>query len=139
MSTDTDIPTPIDTWGKDHWSTYAYAHTRAVDYKGVLSRAHMRGCNDGMFAISTPAGKYPTRLKGGMEIQNHSDLDCLLDAEAYELLTVEPYDGTYRVVFTDKGNVLAGKLFAHKADGGRWANFDPGTNLGLHVAGRLAS
>lgn len=140
-------PTPLERWGKDHWSTFAYAHTRAVDHDGVLGEQHMRD-----------RGPYPTRLKGydskgqcgpgshdpANEIQNHGDCDCLLDAQALGLLTVEragkhPRSGRvmlgHVVTFTEKGNVLAGKLMAHKADGGNFATFEPGAALGLHVAG----
>lgn len=139
-------PTPIDRWGKDHWSTYAYAHHRAVNHDGVLDARQLR-----------PRSEYPTRLKGynsrgecgpgsfdpPNEIADHGDLDCLVDAQAAGLLTVEragkhPRSGRvilgHVVTFTERGNVVAGKLAAHKADGGNFATFDPGPALGLHVA-----
>jgi len=30
----------LPNWGKDHWSTFAYAETLAVDNKGHHSRNH---------------------------------------------------------------------------------------------------
>ncbi len=141
--TPTHPPTPVERWGSDHWSTFAYAHHRAVNNDGYLNPAQLRD-----------RGPYVTRLKGRQgppgpgshdpanELTDHGDLDCLLDAQAFGLLTVERgthrpggrVTMTHRVVFTARGNVLAGKLAAHKAEGGNFATFDPGAALGLHVA-----
>jgi hypothetical protein len=101
-------PIPVTSFGKDHWSTFAYVETRTVDYRGVLEHDHMR-CNEqrhpffnnagsrAAFLGATSSGaKYPTRCKGEMldgkyqsqEIYDHDDYDCLDDLIAAGLLRV---------------------------------------------------
>lgn len=115
---------PSSRWGKDHFSTITYAETRAVDHDGYLDMRHMR--MDGT--------TYPTRLCDG-EQPGHTDLDCLRDAAAEGLLTVERatrrlprgrFDLTYQVVFTPAGKRMADRLRQHKADGGTFSNFASG-------------
>ena len=61
--------TPLENWGKDHWSLFAYVETRVTDYKGTLDHNHLR------------PREYPTRLKDGEEVQDQGDLDLLRDLE----------------------------------------------------------
>src|SRR5688572_21590317 len=79
---------PVKDWGQDHWSTFAYLETRAVDAKGVIDNRRMR-CNPrlhrhlanmGMGSI-IDGSKYPTRLKVGT-IDKHDDWSCLEDMVA---------------------------------------------------------
>lgn len=105
-------PVPMERFGKDHWSTFAYVETRAVDHKGRLAHDHMRtharrhpmlmaakrlrhsvGGSDG--------SRYPTRLKPALPVgqvagepqpvnlPHHDDYDCLDDLIAAGLLAVE--------------------------------------------------
>lgn len=114
---------PMDRWGKDHWSTFAYAETRCVDYDGYLDPRHLRLDGD----------KYPTRLAYFEQLSGHTDLDCLLDAEREGLLTISratQRDGkgevlrlTYHVELTALGKRVAGQLRAHKASGGQFKDF----------------
>jgi hypothetical protein len=110
-------PIPMEQWGKDHWSTFAYAETRAVDHKGALDNRHLRDASSG----------YPTRLKGNVDVVGHGDLECLEDADEEGLLHITA--GALVVVFTDKGLKVAGGLRAHKAQGGNFATFDPTPHL----------
>jgi hypothetical protein len=45
-------PVPMTLFGTDHWSTFGYVETRAVDHKGLLDHDHMR-CH---------AGRHPVML-----------------------------------------------------------------------------
>src|SRR3984885_6104202 len=65
-------PVPLARWGKDHWTTFAYAETRWVDHRGMLSHDQMR-CDQHRHPVfyaakrrvltSADGSRYPTRLK----------------------------------------------------------------------------
>lgn len=126
---------PIEKWGQDHWSTFAYLESRAVNYRGEIDNRNMR-CNNKLhrsFAHHhAPSNKeYPTRLKDS-ELQNHDDWSCLEDMVAENLIRAwfyrpmgEPFGGKAKIMLTDKGLLLAGLLRSHKAKGGKWATFTP--------------
>src|SRR4051794_4502364 len=86
-------PVPMNMFGKDHWSTFAYIETCAVDHKGLLDVERMRidSVRHPMLAAAKrygrdlPSGGYPTRLKtayqingayGIVERYGHDDYDC---------------------------------------------------------------
>ncbi len=88
------IRLPVTQWGKDHWSTLAYAESRCVDHKGVLKNANMRTHASRHpllmargFASPGDGSQYPTIHKGG-ELADHDDWDCLYDMEQTGLLTI---------------------------------------------------
>ena len=133
---------PIARWGQDHWSTFAYLETRAVDGKGIIDNRKMR-CNTRLhrhFADFDPftkelhdGSRYPTRLKDG-EIERHDDWSCLEDMVAAGLITAQWRvrhagaafgNSQARVALTATGQALAAQLRAHKANGGKWPNFTP--------------
>ena len=101
---------PMDDWGKDHWSTFAYAATRCVDNCGALNRNHLRMDGD----------SYPTRLKSGKTVDGHNDTDCVRDCQEEGLLTYNPP----MVVLTDKGWDAWLQLQKHKAKGGQFGSFE---------------
>jgi len=98
-------------------------------------------------------GPYPTRLRDGVELQDHDDWDCLADCVAAGLLEmqglpegyldVEPgkrgkiypqlkrrknslgyeWDGHPKVRLTEEGIQAAAALRAHKANGGQFSDF----------------
>ena len=95
-------PVPMNRWGKDHWTTFAYVETCWVDHRGMLNHDKMR-CDAkrhpmfhaakrrGMaLGTNVDGGRYPTRLKsetpgpdgqwGMVELSGHDDYDCLDDA-----------------------------------------------------------
>lgn len=88
---------PPTEWSKDHWATIAYAFT-CLGAGGRLSLERLR----------TDGDRYPTRLHHGGTAElrrepGHSDLDCLVDAEAAGVL-VNVGTGLFPVVrFTDEG------------------------------------
>ncbi len=129
---------PVEQFGKDHWSTFAYLETRAVDHSGVVENARMRvharlhrEFVHPMFASINDGSAYPTRLKDG-ELPSHDDYSCLEDMVAAGLLTAEwrvKYHGrTFgnsecRVRLTARGQGIAAKLRAHKMSGGSFSDF----------------
>jgi len=107
---------PMDKWGKDHWSIFAYIETLCVDGDGTVDPRRMR--RDGKM--------YPTRLKGMVELRNHNDWDCADDIEAANLVenTGTGINRLYKL--TEKGFKIAALLRKHKANGGYFSNFEPG-------------
>jgi hypothetical protein len=128
-STDsTTVFVPLDKWGKDHWSTFAYIETRIVDHGGSPNCEQMR-CDADLHpqfrnsANGESKKKYPTKLVDGSELHSHDDWSCLDDAEAAGL--IDNYgtgiNRAYRL--TEEGRKCANALRHHKADGGRFADF----------------
>lgn len=115
-------PVPLHLWGKDHYSTFAYAECRLVDNKGTIDHRHMRG------GLPGRDGGYPTRLAAGVELPNHGDYDCLFDAEEAGLLELRG-TGVHPEVkaLTPLGAKVASALRSHKAAGGSFGNFKFGS------------
>jgi hypothetical protein len=137
----TDTHIPIEKWGKDHWSTFAYIETRAVDHHGYLDNRQMQPRNT----------HYPCRLKGydpekpETFVVGHGDWGCLEDMVAEGLVAPGPEAlpqsatgripwsdvttkrpaHTNQVRLTEKGIAIAGQLRGHKARGGNFATFEP--------------
>ena len=122
---DTTAGTPsMASFGKDHWSTFAYIETRCVDHKGLPKREHMR-CHAGRHPLQDHGhGHSPTRLKNG-EIHNHDDWDCLDDCEREGLLNNLGSAANPYFVMTAKGHEVASQLRAHKAAGRNFCDFTP--------------
>ncbi len=122
---------PVEMWGKDHWSTFAYIETRVVDYGGVANPQHMRNTCHGAGIPTARCGdkEHPTRLEGqggasSIDLYGHDDWSCCKDAEAEGLLI---WDGTgVNPVFklTGLGRQVAAKLRQHKQDGGMFHHFE---------------
>jgi len=118
---------PIENWGKDHWSTFAYAETLAVDNAGMIvpdptkmrtnRKIHpfMRNPNDGSM--------YPTILKNDNVVYGHDDWDCLDDAVKNGLLMDIGTEINRAFSLTEKGRTIANLLRDHKTKGGTFKNF----------------
>lgn len=117
----------MEQFGKDHWSTFAYCETLAVDRKGVVDQIRMRLNGD----------DYPTRLKGffveggkkdeSKVVYGHNDYDCIDDLEEAGLIQ-NIGTGTNPIVrLTDLGRKIAAQLREFKAQGGSFAYFTPVT------------
>jgi hypothetical protein len=117
---------PVERWGKDHWSTFAYIETRIVDFRGLPDRDHMR-CNTalhpGLGGCGGDAAKYPTRLRGCAVLKAHDDWSCLEDAEEAGLLENNGSGINPMYALTEMGTAVAGWLREHKAKGGSFATF----------------
>lgn len=106
----------IEEFGKDHWSTFAYAETLAVDSgnKGWIIPEIKRMRMDGV--------RYGTRLKTRI-VEGHNDFDCLDDFVRIGLLTDEGTGFTRAFKLTELGYNVASKLRRHKAEGGNYKDF----------------
>ncbi len=94
MVTATIITRPVlpELWGKDHWSTLAYAETCTVEGHPLsLGRMRCDVTRHPLLAscrVPYTGQKYPTRLRDGVELPDHDDWDCLCDAQQAGLIKV---------------------------------------------------
>ena len=130
-------------WGKDHWSLLGYVDCRCVDNGGIMNYDHLRINENINPPICTdehrgrPRGRgqrwrpeYGTRLRGffqdkanpKLQLQHHDDICCLEDLEHFGLIKLGTYISGF-VQLTPLGSEVAGRLRAHKAKGGNFANF----------------
>ncbi len=116
----------VETWGKDHWSTFAYVETCVVDRGGAIDRQRMR-THPGRHPLLAhmDGSAYPTRLRDGALLSDHDDWDCLSDLEEAGLLENIGSDTNHLIILTDEGRRVAAALRAHKAAGGTFASFAP--------------
>lgn len=126
----------VEDWGKDHWSTFLYLETCAVDFKGAINNEYMR-CNSDLHpefhnaACNLMSRNYPTRLTHGRTRDGHDDWSCLEDlmsaglvqAWTYKYRTKNIGGGKVKVALTDKGWQVVGELRAYKAANGNYADF----------------
>ena len=84
----------IKDFGKDHWSTFAYAETCCVDNQGFMELSRLR-VNDSRHPVgsgmvlgrSAWKPEYGTLIKdGSIPDPTHDDFDCLDDLEEAGLL-----------------------------------------------------
>lgn len=124
------VPGPA-TFGRDHWSTFAYIETLVVDKSGKPDIRRMR-CDPKRHPLMAHQGSMfgapsPTRLKDGVLLPDHDDWDCVDELEAAGLIEVGG-TGMYPVfALTELGRGLAALLRAHKAAGGNFGDFSPPT------------
>jgi hypothetical protein len=87
---------PLELFGSDHWSTFAYIETRTVDHGGEIDHDRMR-CDPSRHPAEYAAKRfvslnaadgssYPTLLKHGEKLAGHDDYDCLTDLQAVGLV-----------------------------------------------------
>lgn len=133
---------PPKVWGRDHWSTLAYAESVAVDHRGVLDNRRMRtdprlhrefAANYMQAGRMGDGSRSPTRLADGTEHDGrHDDWSCLEDMAAHGLLTLEWKrvdqaaqfnNSVARVTMTAKGLATVMYLRNHKSNGGTFADF----------------
>ena len=117
----------IANWGKDHWSTFAYAETLAVDHEGIIipEASKMRTNHKTHPFIGNPidGSKYPTKLRNGNILRDHDDWDCLDDAVKNGLL-IDIGSSLNRVFkLTKRGRSVANLLRWHKSKGGKFEDF----------------
>lgn len=122
---------PIEKWGKDHWSTFAYIETVCVDFKGIPDRRRVM-CNPkrhpnlvGFMPMGgmLDGSKYPIRLFGGEEKFDYDEWDCIDDMEREGLLQNIGTSTNPKFRMTDYGYDVIRKLREHKSNGGRFASF----------------
>lgn len=145
---------PMAQFGKDHWSTLAYAETCLVDKGGFQvgfdprmrqGRAHFRVMSQecpapkqnpngsSMGVVMQP--EHATRVKGGV-IEGHDDWHCVQDMVNAGLMGIKRGDGLVIPLpdevdagtflhLTPLGQRVVGQLRAWKAFGGNFGDFAP--------------
>jgi hypothetical protein len=118
-------PVPPELWGKDHLSTLLYVETVCTDRKGIVEAARMRQWSGrvlrGDVSSALPCDSdvdYPTRLRGGDELTEHDDWDCVEDMVQAGLILWEGTRMLPVLKLTDRGWGLAGVLRRYIAEGG---------------------
>jgi hypothetical protein len=129
---------PVEQWGKDHWSTFAYIACVVTGRKGEPDKDRMRTDKDlhpGLLgrqvSLLGSDKKYPTILKGDIELPNHDDWNCAEDLEAVGLIK---WNGTgIHPIFelTECGWKIFKDLTAFKNNGGTFATFVCPIELGV--------
>jgi len=137
-------PVPPRLWGRDHYSTLLYIESVVVNADGIPNRDRMRTDASRHPAMDGPSmrmlprelrdKKYPTRLAGGVQLDDHDDWDCARDLEAAGLLRWEGTGINPCFVFTDLGWQIANMLRRHRAEGGTNDNFDLLRTVREHAA-----
>jgi len=145
---------PVAKFGKDHWSTLAYAETVMVDCGGFQvgldphmrqGRRHYRVMREQcirpkrMGRVSPDMAmimdmKYSTRLNDGTMVESHDDWHCVQDmAEAgyfrvgAEPATADRVEPGVILHLSPLGRTVADALRQHKANGGTFSTFVPPT------------
>lgn len=144
--------TPMQRWGKDHWSMLAYVETLCVDGEkgvGTIDKRRVRSNEKThpLLAVNANVGgwkpQWGTRLKGyfdfakesfsmdpskaeeaGFQLPQHDDWDCLEDIQAAGLVNIHSLVNGF-VQMTPNGLDVCAQLRAHKSNGGMFANFEP--------------
>lgn len=144
-----DAIIPPSAWGKDHWSTLAYAETVMVESSGfqVGSDARMRQGrrNFRVMGEQCAAPRRPTsggvaqvmddshgsRLNDGTYVPGHDDWHCIQDMAAAGFFTVgqEGVQPGVTLHLSELGAGVSNALRAHKRAGGYFANFKPDASL----------
>jgi hypothetical protein len=117
---------PIEMFGKDHWSTFAYICCRIAGHEGVPEKAHMRTDLDLHPALGDGhlnETKYPTRLAGGVDMPDHDDWDCAEDLEAAGLILQHGTGSNPVFALTDKGWKRFRHLTEFKNSGGSFGEY----------------
>ena len=123
MKTNENIP---ENWGRDHWSTFAYIETLAVENSGIAIPApqRMRSHRKHMkYGNLSDGSEYPTLLKNGV-IEHHDDWDCLEDMIRIGLLTSIGGHSSPAYSLTKEGREVANRLREHKSNGGNFKSFN---------------
>lgn len=142
---------PMNLFGKDHWSTLAYAEIEAVECGGFQvgfdarmrqGRQHFRvmyeecrrpkRINGGHRGI-VMRPEHGSRLNDGSFVENHDDWHCIQDMVAAGLMgvkkrglimpLVEEMEPGVVLHLTPLGHAIVASLRRHKAEGGNFAEF----------------
>lgn len=138
---------PPKFWGVDHWKTLAYIDTVMTDCAGfevgldprmragrrmfrVLAQdcptpKRANGTSGRSAASMARPSDYPTRLRGGQELANHDDWNCVQDMAAANLFDVGPdsVQPGRNLRFSAKGQAWVGAYRQFKQNGGQAVNF----------------
>ena len=129
---------PMEQWGKDHWSTFAYIHNRCVNSTnngvGIPEPKHIQ-CNlnrhpgliYSMFGDTRSGEKYGIRLKDReLPGLDYDEWDCIEDIVNEGLLKDVGTGINPAFKMTDFGNHVISILLKHKTKGGYFSDFNIG-------------
>jgi len=142
---------PLELFGKDHWSTLAYAETVMVDCGGFQigldprmrqCRRHYRVmhdfCKNPKRLSSAPNhgcmwnDNYSTTLNDGSKVIGHDDWHCIQDLAEAGMFSVEgkviaaaDCEPGETLLLSELGREYVGRLRDHKSQGGTFSNFRP--------------
>ena len=118
-------PVPPRNFGRDHWNTLGYLEDRCVESEGYIALDNMRtdGTRHPQWVYRQGSSKYPTRLRGNVELRDHDDWDCLDDLWDAGLLRKLGDEISPRVELTGLGWRVAEQLRKHKGYGGTFGDF----------------
>ena len=122
-------PIPIEQFGRDYWSTFAYVETRCVDHQGIPHKPNMRANlkrhpeHTHHIPFEKENETFPTRLRDGREINDHDDWDCVDDLSAAGLVLIKCTGAQPVWALTGKGLAAAAALRSHIASGGQIPGF----------------
>ena len=121
--------TAIESFGKDHWSTFGYLAYCATDGIGRHDNRKMR-CDPKRHPFLAHEGSMfgstsPTRLKGDALLHDHDDWDCADDLAQVGLLENVGTSANPLIKLTSLGFDVWRQLAEHKQNGGNFARFSP--------------
>jgi hypothetical protein len=135
-----DDVVPITLFGRDHWSTLAYAETVMVECGGfqIGFDGRMRQCRHNFRVMREECNnpkrprrcgigipmepKYSTILADGSVVDGHDDWHCIQDMVENGLLSGECQPGE-TLHLTELGKSFVAQLRDHKRKGGTYKNF----------------
>lgn len=126
------LPVPESYFGRDHWSVFGYLAHCVTERDGYVDIRRMRCDPDRHPGLAHEGSvvcdrKYPTRLRGGLQIDDHDDHDCADDLEAAGLLEHIGTGIHPRFKLTDRGFRVLDDVNRARAEGGTWSRFRPTT------------
>lgn len=136
---------PMSYWGKDHWSTLAYAESVMVECGGfqVGADARMKSNRRNFRVMAQECARpkrpgkptssiamvmqpeHSTKLNDGQVVDNHDDWSCLQDMAAAGLF-IQNATGVQpgvTLALSEKGNAVANALREFKRNKGQFAQF----------------
>lgn len=144
---------PLSNFGKDHWSTFAYADTVIPDHRGFQvgfdgrmrqGRRHFRVMHEdcptprrtrhaGVHQSMVMDNRYSTKLKDGTVVEGHDDWHCVQDLVNAGLMGIkrrgmivplaEDVEPGVDLFLTPLGERFVTRLKRHKAEGGSFSTW----------------
>lgn len=121
--------TPIERFGKDHWSLLAYIETCCVDHAGRIDYRRIRVNPNthpmlaiGQFSPRKWEPTYSTILNDSTLIYGHDDVDCLDDLEKAGMITIDSVVNGL-VALSPLGIQISAMLRKWKIEGKQYRDF----------------
>jgi hypothetical protein len=131
VSTNKPVAIPSGMFGKDHWSTFGYIAHCVVTRGGEPQRnkmrvdpsVHLHHAHEANRYF--PDKRYPTVLRGGVQVDGHDDYDCAEDLEEAGLI-VDVGTGLHPCwLLTERGWRVWEEIQRAEVARVRWSQFQP--------------